>query len=632
MSLNFCELGNDINLDPLVFKDMFSLKFLLFRNQYCQDCTIRLNLPQGLQYIPDELRYLCWENYPLRSLPQNFIPEKLVELLLEDSKLEKLWDGIQNLGSLKILNLSQSEDLTEIPDLSLALNLEVLRLSCCDSLEHLPTSIGKLESLQSLYLSFCNKLKSLPTSICKLKSLKILDLEHCSKLEYFPEILEPMPNLRSLSLEHSGIRKLPASVANLVGIKILGVHNCKNLEFIPDTVCNLALLFLDLSNCSKLENLPGPLSNGMPLRSLDLSDTNVCQIPDNLFSYVTLLLGVNLSRTNIRRIPENIKFLKLSQLSIRDCKFLQSIPELPSTIREVDAWGCTSLEMVSNSMAVLTQPPIDDVRLRFSFEFSHSIKLKHQNIMPEFLKGASLIAAKFACQSCRTHKDEVGGIKMCYPGEEIPKWFNFQTEGRSMNIPYNPKSLFIGFAFCFIVKQPKRKEITYLKCEMNVKTIDGNEWKTRCDDVVSGRFHLENRKSLHVLMTTFMMANQMMSPTRANKVDFKRLLEQLYYVNVSPSGKELCEKIWSSNLDDWCKILWWQLVRDVLPVRAVLNDGGGTRCPLCGLGLETATHLFLFCDRVRPLWFMSEWGLRTDSLPCDSMASFLGIVSHGHPN
>ncbi|GMN55700.1 hypothetical protein TIFTF001_024817 [Ficus carica] len=112
------------------------------------DCTKKLNLPQGLQYLPDELRYLCWENYPLRSLPQNFIPEKLVELLLEDSKLEKLWDGVQNLGSLKILNLQRSENLTEIPDLSLALNLEELHLSYCGSLEHLPTSTGKLESLQ----------------------------------------------------------------------------------------------------------------------------------------------------------------------------------------------------------------------------------------------------------------------------------------------------------------------------------------------------------------------------------------------------------------------------------------------------------------------------------------------------
>ncbi|GMN74214.1 hypothetical protein TIFTF001_055400, partial [Ficus carica] len=214
-------------------------------------------------------------------------------------------------------------------------------------------------------------------------------------------------------------------------------------------------------------------------------------------------------------------------------------------------------------------------------------------------------------------------------------------------------------------------QYTSLECEINVKTIYGNE----CD-VVSGEFHLENRKSLHVLMTTFMsneysfsLAREISFNIRGRKkaeikrigvrilcvedaIDFgiisgqsndvtnkgkqsrfqKSMLEQLHYLKVSRSKKELYEKIWRSNLDDRYKILWWQLVRDVLPVRAVLNDVGDTSCPLCGLGLETATHLFLFCNRVRPLWFMSVWGLRTDSLLCDSMASFPDIVLHAHQN
>ncbi|GMN61824.1 hypothetical protein TIFTF001_030911, partial [Ficus carica] len=84
------------------------------------------------------------------------------------SKLEKLWGGIKNLGSLKVLDLSFSMNLIEIPNLSKAVKLEKINLDGCKSLEHLPSSI------------------------CKLKSLQHLHLHHCSKLEYLPEISKPM--------------------------------------------------------------------------------------------------------------------------------------------------------------------------------------------------------------------------------------------------------------------------------------------------------------------------------------------------------------------------------------------------------------------------------------------------------
>lgn len=93
MSLKMIELSKDIYLDPQVFKDMCSLKFLEFIHQY--GCTKKLYLPQGLHSLPDELRYLRWDNFPLKSLPQNFTPQNLVELHLENSHLESLPNEIQ---------------------------------------------------------------------------------------------------------------------------------------------------------------------------------------------------------------------------------------------------------------------------------------------------------------------------------------------------------------------------------------------------------------------------------------------------------------------------------------------------------------------------------------------------------
>ena len=94
ISLYVHELKSGIDSVPLVFKDMINLKYLSIFD-YFNHLTKKLNLPQGLLSLPDELRYLCWNRYPSRTLPPNFKPQNLVELNLQGSKLEKLWDGVQ---------------------------------------------------------------------------------------------------------------------------------------------------------------------------------------------------------------------------------------------------------------------------------------------------------------------------------------------------------------------------------------------------------------------------------------------------------------------------------------------------------------------------------------------------------
>lgn len=55
-----------------------------------------MHLPHsGLDYLSDELRYLHWDGFPLKTLPQSFCAENIVELIFPDSKIEKLWTGVQ---------------------------------------------------------------------------------------------------------------------------------------------------------------------------------------------------------------------------------------------------------------------------------------------------------------------------------------------------------------------------------------------------------------------------------------------------------------------------------------------------------------------------------------------------------
>ncbi|KAG2239682.1 hypothetical protein Bca52824_091521 [Brassica carinata] len=81
-------------LSPTVFSKMYRLRLLKF---YCSNTSgnqCKLSLPQGLDTLPDELRLLHWEHFPLGYLPQKFIPENLVEINMCETLLlhpENFW-------------------------------------------------------------------------------------------------------------------------------------------------------------------------------------------------------------------------------------------------------------------------------------------------------------------------------------------------------------------------------------------------------------------------------------------------------------------------------------------------------------------------------------------------------------
>ena len=54
----------------------------------------RIQLPQGLSYLSNELRIIDWHGYPLKSMPTSFQPNKLVELRMHYSDIKQLWKGI----------------------------------------------------------------------------------------------------------------------------------------------------------------------------------------------------------------------------------------------------------------------------------------------------------------------------------------------------------------------------------------------------------------------------------------------------------------------------------------------------------------------------------------------------------
>ncbi|KAL5577281.1 hypothetical protein UlMin_018980 [Ulmus minor] len=483
----------ELDLSPAVFEEASNLRLLkIYNSSYSKKC--KLYLPKNLQFLPDTLRYLQWDEYPSKSLPSNFNSEKLVKLVMRNSQVEQLWNGVMDLPSLKVIDLSFSKHLTHMPDLSQAPNLEIIYLTLCTSLSFVPShNFQKLYKLTHLYLPKCRRLENLPTSMCQLRSLKFLRLTGCISLKRIPELPR---NLINLFLSGTRVEELAASLGFLGKLERLELRRCRCLKSLPTTICELkSLRRLYLKGCSSLEQIPELPKN---LSHLDLSGTAIEQVPSSigaLSSLVSFLLidckrlrslptsicklkslryielqgcskfdnfpeilepmeilsSLSLSGTAVEELPSSIeRLVGLNSLKLNMCVNLQSILELPY-ICILDAQGCTSLESVSSSRHALVKPFKQSQRV----SYFNCFKLD-QNACNNIIADAHLRFSSMAANATFSENYIDYGACICYPGSEIPEWFaEHQTTISSINIklPGNWRSSnCLGFSICFVVE------------------------------------------------------------------------------------------------------------------------------------------------------------------------------------
>jgi hypothetical protein len=82
-----------VQLHADTFKKMYNLRMIKFYKRFGINSNVTFHA--FLKSFPNDLKFLRWDGFPQRSLPQDFCPENLVTLDMSHSDLEKLWEGDQ---------------------------------------------------------------------------------------------------------------------------------------------------------------------------------------------------------------------------------------------------------------------------------------------------------------------------------------------------------------------------------------------------------------------------------------------------------------------------------------------------------------------------------------------------------
>ncbi|CAN6722755.1 unnamed protein product [Malus baccata var. baccata] len=355
--LDLSNKSEEVYLNAEAFAGMTRLRLLRikYHNPFSDHDFIQ-HLSGDLKYLSHELRCLFWHGCPLKSLPSNFHPNNLVDLDMQYSNIQQLWEGTKHLKRLKFINLNHSQYLERTPNLTEAKNLEALFLEDCKSLFEVHPSISSLQNLLVLSLRGCKELRKFQSSI-RMKSLKNLILSGCSSFEKFPDISEVMKELSVLRLDETAIKELPSSIKNLSGLVSLDLRCCKNIQGLPSSIYMRSLKSLNLSGCSKFEKLPEISDVMKELSELCLDGTAIRDLPFTIKN-LTGLRTFNLKGClQLKSLPSSICKLKsLRWFSLSGSKNLEKFPEILEVMEELH-WlrlDETAIEELPSSINNLT--------------------------------------------------------------------------------------------------------------------------------------------------------------------------------------------------------------------------------------------------------------------------------------
>lgn len=287
-----------------------------------------LDLSNNLLVDIDDVDFSCFPN--------------LKVLDMQGNRLNSLPDGIAQLKSLTVLNLS-SNNITELnPNLCTITSLKELDLSF-NRITALPKTIGELKKLEKLLITNNYLTKTLPATFKDLIALTELDVRYNSLQNI--DILSQLPNLEILYCSKNSVNNCEKSFLKLKlfyfdrnpvtkfsfeefhsNLTILNLSKAKltNLtEQFIECILNVESLVLDKNH---LTTLPLNIGSLKRLVSLSIVANELASLPPGIGNLKSLQ-ALNLHSNNLKSLPEEI--WNLSSLAILNVSsnLLESFPK-----------------------------------------------------------------------------------------------------------------------------------------------------------------------------------------------------------------------------------------------------------------------------------------------------------------
>lgn len=161
-----------------------------------------------------------------------------------------------------------------------------------------------------------------------------------------PDGIKEIKSLEELLANDTTIDELPSSIFYLDRLRVLSFSGCKGpLSKSTNWFLPFNWMFGSQPDSTGFR-FPTSVSSLPSLRYINLSYCNLSDesIPD-YFRHLSSLSSLNLTGNNFVSIPTTIsKLPQLNLLTLNFCQKLQSLPDLASSMTQLDASNCDSLE------------------------------------------------------------------------------------------------------------------------------------------------------------------------------------------------------------------------------------------------------------------------------------------------